>query len=136
MTTLAASRSVRIHLNISGRAGARTRKRVVRSRYLKSASSEFHVAGLKPHASALRHAHAFYRLLRIEPRNIAKLGSGGAEVFGYTDAFSAELQRIVQISPWFESTYVNPRPEAEIASIDFVSTFTACSPQLAAITLE
>ena len=43
--------------------------------------------------------HAFYRLLSIQPSNVAKLGSGGAEVFGYGDAFAQELQRIGQISP-------------------------------------
>ena len=43
--------------------------------------------------------HAFYRLLSIEPRDIAKLGTGGAEVFGYGDAFAQELKRIGQISP-------------------------------------
>ena len=42
---------------------------------------------------------AFYRLLSIEPTTIAKLGNGGAEVFGYGDAFTHELQRIGQISP-------------------------------------
>ena len=39
------------------------------------------------------------RLLSIQPSNVAKLGSGGAEVFGYADAFAQELQRIGQISP-------------------------------------
>jgi hypothetical protein len=43
--------------------------------------------------------HAFYRLLSIQPRDIAKLGTGGAEVFGYGDAFAQELNRIGQISP-------------------------------------
>jgi hypothetical protein len=43
--------------------------------------------------------HAFYRLLSVQPRNIVKLGLGGAEVFGYGDAFADELQRIGQISP-------------------------------------
>src|SRR5207247_8750932 len=43
--------------------------------------------------------HAFYRLLSIQPRDIAKLGTGGAEVFGYGDAFAQELKRIGQISP-------------------------------------
>src|SRR5438093_4183487 len=42
---------------------------------------------------------AFYRLLSIEPNQVAKLGSGGAEVFGYGEAFAQELQRIGQVSP-------------------------------------
>src|SRR5437667_4697614 len=41
----------------------------------------------------------FFRLLLIEPRAVAKLGFGGAEVFGYGEAFKTELQRIGQISP-------------------------------------
>src|SRR6266545_171269 len=44
-------------------------------------------------------SHAFYRLLSIEPNPIAKLGNGGAEVFGYGAGFARELQRIGQISP-------------------------------------
>ena len=42
---------------------------------------------------------AYYRLLSVEPSTVAKLGSGGAEVFGYGSAFAQELQRIGQISP-------------------------------------
>ena len=42
---------------------------------------------------------AFYRLLEIQQPAVANLGSGGAEVFGYGDAFSQALQRIGQISP-------------------------------------
>src|SRR5881397_396073 len=42
---------------------------------------------------------AFYRLLSVEPSTVAKLGNGGAEVFGYGEAFAQELQRIGQISP-------------------------------------
>jgi hypothetical protein len=42
---------------------------------------------------------AFYRLLSIESAGVAKLGSGGAEVFSYGKAFAQELQRIGQISP-------------------------------------
>jgi hypothetical protein len=41
---------------------------------------------------------AFYRLLVVEQPAVAKLGSGGAEVFGYGDAFTQALQRIGQIS--------------------------------------
>ena len=41
----------------------------------------------------------FYRLLSIEPPRVAKLGSGGAEVFGYGEAFAEELKRIGQITP-------------------------------------
>jgi hypothetical protein len=48
---------------------------------------------------ALDEPRAFYRLLSIEPNAVAKLGSGGAEVFGYGDAFRSELQRIGQVSP-------------------------------------
>src|SRR5258708_6174258 len=50
-------------------------------------------------ALALDTSRAFYRLLSIQPSNVAKLGSGGAEVFGYADTFAQELQRIGQISP-------------------------------------
>ena len=50
-------------------------------------------------ALALDGPSAFYRLLSIEPTTVAKLGSGGAEVFGYGDAFTHELQRIGQFSP-------------------------------------
>src|SRR6266536_2008909 len=48
---------------------------------------------------ALDGPSAFYRLLSIEPSTVAKLGSGGAEVFGYGDAFAQELQRVGQVSP-------------------------------------
>jgi hypothetical protein len=41
----------------------------------------------------------FYRLLSIEPNQVSKLGNGGAEVFGYGEAFAQELQRIGKISP-------------------------------------
>jgi hypothetical protein len=41
----------------------------------------------------------FYRLLSVEPPAVAQLGTGGAEVFGYGDAFTNALQRIGQISP-------------------------------------
>src|SRR5258708_7001553 len=37
---------------------------------------------------------AFYRLLSIEPSSTTGLGTGGAEVFGYGEAFAHELQRI------------------------------------------
>src|SRR5712692_4379594 len=42
---------------------------------------------------------AFYRLLVVEQPALAQLGSGGAEVFGYGDSFTQDLQRIGQISP-------------------------------------
>jgi hypothetical protein len=42
---------------------------------------------------------AFFRLLQIEPSSISKLGQGGAEVFGYGEAFAREVQRIGQITP-------------------------------------
>jgi hypothetical protein len=42
---------------------------------------------------------AFYRLLSVQPSGTNRLGTGGAEVFGYGDAFAAALQRIGQISP-------------------------------------
>jgi hypothetical protein len=48
---------------------------------------------------ALGQGKAFYRLLSIEPLTGASLGSGGAEVFGYGDAFAHQLQAIGQISP-------------------------------------
>src|SRR5689334_2558717 len=41
----------------------------------------------------------FYRLLSVEPPAVAKLGTGGAEVFGYGDVFAQELQRIGQPTP-------------------------------------
>src|SRR3989442_4193564 len=41
-------------------------------------------------------SRAFYRLLSMEPGGAARLGSGGAEVFGYGEAFAQELQRIGQ----------------------------------------
>ena len=41
----------------------------------------------------------FYRLLSVTPPATARLGSGGAEVFGYGEAFARELARIGQISP-------------------------------------
>jgi hypothetical protein len=41
---------------------------------------------------------AFIRLLVVEPRDDNQLGFGGAEVFGYGDAFARELQRIGQIT--------------------------------------
>jgi hypothetical protein len=47
----------------------------------------------------LDNSRAFYRLLSIEPGGLAELGSGGAQVFGYGEAFAQELQRIGQISP-------------------------------------
>ncbi len=42
---------------------------------------------------------AFYRVLVVQQPAAASLGSGGAQVFGYGDAFTQELQRIGQISP-------------------------------------
>jgi hypothetical protein len=42
---------------------------------------------------------AFYRLLVVGQPATAQLGSGGAEVFGYGDAFTQALQGIGQISP-------------------------------------
>jgi len=42
---------------------------------------------------------AFYRLLVVGQPATAPLGSGGAEVFGYGDAFTQALQGIGQISP-------------------------------------
>lgn len=44
-------------------------------------------------------AAGFFRLLQIEDRPATGLGQGGAEVFGYNDAFNQELRRIGQISP-------------------------------------
>jgi hypothetical protein len=44
-------------------------------------------------------AAGFFRLLQIEARPAAGLGQGGAEVFGYNDAFNQELRRIGQIAP-------------------------------------
>src|SRR4030095_10481631 len=41
----------------------------------------------------------FYRLLSVTPPATARRGSGGAEVFGYAEAFARELSRIGQISP-------------------------------------
>src|SRR5437867_11357130 len=41
---------------------------------------------------------AYYRLFSIESSTIAKLGNGGAEVFGYGEAFVQELQSMGQIS--------------------------------------
>lgn len=56
----------------------------------------------------LDNSKAFYRLLSIEPIRVAKLGNGGAEVFGYGEAFAQELQRIGQISPdQFATMYPN-----------------------------
>src|SRR5262245_887617 len=42
---------------------------------------------------------AFYRLLVVHPPKLTRLGEGGAELFGYADAFARELDRIGQISP-------------------------------------
>jgi hypothetical protein len=36
----------------------------------------------------------------------------------------------------FKTTWVNPRPETEIKSLDFVSTGTQCAPFLIAVTVE
>ena len=41
---------------------------------------------------------AFYRLLQTQAQ-LGRLAQGGAEVFGYADAFAEELERIGQISP-------------------------------------
>jgi len=41
---------------------------------------------------------AFYRLLSVTPPGSANLGAGGAEVFGYEEAFARELESIGQIS--------------------------------------
>jgi hypothetical protein len=48
---------------------------------------------------SLGQPNAFYRLLSVEAPETASLGIGGAEVFGYEDAFANALQRIGQISP-------------------------------------
>lgn len=42
---------------------------------------------------------AFYRLLSVPGDTVGRLGEGGAEVFGYGEAFARELGRIGQISP-------------------------------------
>ncbi len=47
---------------------------------------------------ALDQPQAFYRLFSIRPNGVGKLGNGGAEVFGYAEAFAQELQRVGQIS--------------------------------------
>src|SRR5436190_18296566 len=44
-------------------------------------------------------AYQFYRLLAVEPREGSRVAAGGADVFGYGEAFAAELQWIGQISP-------------------------------------
>ena len=48
---------------------------------------------------ALDQPDAFYRLLSVEPETVPRLGTGGAEVFGYGDAFANQLQQIGQVSP-------------------------------------
>src|SRR5439155_258703 len=56
--------------------------------------------GQNLHATlALDQPQGFFRLLSIPAGGIAKLGSGGAEVFGYGEALAQELRRIGQISP-------------------------------------
>lgn len=42
---------------------------------------------------------AFFRLLQVPPPAVSKLALGGADVFGYSDAFHAELDRVGQITP-------------------------------------
>jgi hypothetical protein len=57
----------------------------------------------------LNQARGFYRLLSVEADNLGKLGVGGAEVFGYGEAFNSELERIGQISPdQFSTMFANP----------------------------
>ena len=54
-------------------------------------------------------AAGFFRLLTLEPNTVARLGSGGAEVFGYGAAFDDELKQIGQISPdEFAAKFPNP----------------------------
>src|SRR5689334_15391404 len=48
---------------------------------------------------ALDEPRAFCRLLAVEPSVASRLGSGGAEVFGYRGAFADQVQRLGQISP-------------------------------------
>jgi len=42
---------------------------------------------------------AFYRLLSVEPPRVARLGQGGAEVFGYAGALRDERERLGQVTP-------------------------------------
>jgi hypothetical protein len=50
----------------------------------------------------------FFRLLQLEAPAVGKLGQGGGEVFGYSEAFQTELERIGQISPeQFEAMFPN-----------------------------
>jgi hypothetical protein len=46
----------------------------------------------------LDQARGFYRLSIVQPDDVTKLGSGGAEVFGYHEAFAQQLQMMGQIS--------------------------------------
>lgn len=66
---------------------------------------------------------AFYRLLAVEQPARAKLGSGGAQVFGYSEAFAGELAHIGQISPdAFAALFPAPMNYVQPPSIGISST--------------
>jgi hypothetical protein len=70
---------------------------------------------------ALDEPRAFYRLLAVEPGIVSRLGSGGAEVFGYGGAFADQLQRIGQSSPE-QFAVMFPAPTNYLPGISFDPT--------------
>ncbi|MCI0534567.1 MAG: DUF3160 domain-containing protein [Verrucomicrobiales bacterium] len=74
-------------------------------------------------------ATTFYRLLTVSTPRASKLASGGAEVFGYGEAFTTELERIGQISPeQFASMFPNeasylPRLSWDVTTAQFWNEF-------------
>jgi hypothetical protein len=53
-------------------------------------------------------ARAFFRLLSVPPGTEVKLGLGGEEVLGYSEAFAQQLERVGQITPeQFADRYSN-----------------------------
>jgi hypothetical protein len=81
-------------------------------------------------------AYGFYRLLTVPPPQVAKLEQGGAEVFGYADAFAQELARIGQISPeQFAALYTNsanylPELSWDVTAAQFWKEFAAEPSQI------
>ncbi len=76
-------------------------------------------------------SQGFFRLLQVEPSRGSSLGQGGAEVYGFNDAFNKELQNIGQISPdQFAALFPNtadylPALSWDPATAQFWSEFNA-----------
>jgi hypothetical protein len=81
-------------------------------------------------------ACGFYRLLTMPPSQVSKLDQGGAEIFGYADAFAQALAQFGQISPEeFAAMYTNsanylPGLSWDVTAAQFWKEFAAEPSQI------